>query len=261
MKFPSVDEIERYRRDGFVALPDFLDARELERWRGATDEAVQQRLAGNGGDNGSYYARVFTQCQRLADTHEGVAELVLDPMLGQAAAALAGVDGIRVWHDQALIKPPYGNPTAWHLDSPFWSFDSADAISIWIALDDAAVENGCLWYLPGSHAQSRRELMPIGENFGALFEQYPEWLDREPVAVPCSAGGAIFHNGLVAHAAGANMTPRPRRAMTCAFMPDGATYNGKAHPMLPRAYVEKLRVGDPIDDDGVVPLVWGRARA
>jgi phytanoyl-CoA hydroxylase len=258
MKTPTRDDVARYRRDGFVVVSDFLDADELEGWRRTTDDAVRARLetAADAGERDRYYSRVFTQCQRLADTHAGMADLVLDPRLGEAAAALAGLAGIRVWHDQALIKPPYGNPTAWHLDDPFWSFDSADAISIWIALDDATIENGCLWYLPGSNRSAGFELTPIGENFGALFDQYPEWLHLEPVAAPCPAGGAIFHNGLIAHAAGANMTPRPRRAMTCAFMPDGARYNGRPHSVLPDEYVARLRVGDPIDDDRVVPLVW-----
>lgn len=260
MRMPSADDVALYRRDGFVCLPDFLAAHELERWRAVTDAAVGERI-GDGVRDRGYYASVFTQCQRLADTHAGMAGLILDPQLGEAAALLAGLDGVRVWHDQALIKPPYGNPTAWHLDDPFWSFDSPDAISVWVALDDATVENGCLWYLPGTQREARYEATPIGENVGALFEQYPQWLELEPVAVPCSAGGAIFHNGLVAHGAGANMTPRPRRAMTCAFMPDGARYNGRPHDMLAREYVASLHVGDVFDDDQIFPLVWSRARA
>jgi phytanoyl-CoA hydroxylase len=259
MKTPTAEQVARYRRDGFVLVPDFLDADELRRWRDATDEAVDQRLAASGNGDDSYYARVFTQCMRLADTNAGMAELILDPKLGEIVATLAGVDGVRVWHDQALIKQPYGNPTAWHLDDPFWSFDSAEAISIWIALDDATIENGCLWYLPGSQRDAGYDATQIGENFGALFEQYPEWLELEPVAAPCPAGGAVFHNGLVAHAAGANMTPRPRRAMTCAFMPDGARYNGKPHSMFPDEYLARLRVGDPLDDDAVTPLVWRKS--
>src|SRR6266496_1210832 len=163
MKAPTPDDVARYRNDGFVVIPDFLDAGELGRWRRATDDAVRDRLestAPGADEQNTYYARVFTQCQRLADTHVEMASLILDPRLGGAAAALAGLAGIRVWHDQALIKPPYGNPTAWHLDDPFWSFDSADAISIWVALDDATIENGCLWYLPGSNRSAGFELTP-----------------------------------------------------------------------------------------------------
>lgn len=257
MKAPTAEQVDAYRRDGFVLVEGFLDEEELDRWRAATGEAVEQRRAAAGEPDDSYYSRVFAQLQRLADTHDGVAELILDERLGELVAALAGVDGIRVWHDQALIKPPYGNPTTWHLDNPFWSFSSRDSISIWIALDDATVANGCLWYLPGTHRSARYELVEIGPNYGALFDQYPEWLELEPVATPCAAGSAVFHNGLVAHAAGANMTPWPRRAMTCAFMPAGSTFNGVRN-ILPDDYVARIEIGAVLDDDAINPLVWQR---
>ena len=67
----------------------------------------------------------------------------------------------------------------------------------------------------------------------------------------------MFHNGLVAHGAGANMTPRPRRAMTCAYMPDGSTFNGQQN-VLTEAYFKSLKLGDMIDDDKQVPLIWRR---
>ena len=259
MRSATPDQIEAYRRDGFVLVEGFLDEDELARWPSATDVAGAQRLAaGDGGPGDAYYRRTFLQLQRLADTNDAIAELVLDRGLGEVLATLAGVDGVRVWHDQALIKPPYGNPTAWHLDNPFWSFFSHDAISIWVALDDTTVENGCLWYLPGTHRSARFELTEIGSSFGALFDAYPEWLGIEPVAAPCAAGGAVFHNGLVAHAAGANITPRPRRAMTCAYMPLGSTFNGTKN-ILPDAYVESLEVGDVLDDDRINPVVYQSA--
>lgn len=255
MRTPTREQVAAYRRDGFVLVEGFLDADELERWRTVTADAVaaRQEVAAPIGD--AYYQKVFAQLQRLADTHEPMAELILDKWLGEIVGGLGGGDGIRIWHDQALIKPPYGNPTAWHLDNPFWSFSSRDAISIWIALDDATVQNGCLWYLPGTHRSARFDLVELGPNFGALFEEYPEWLELEPVPAPCAAGGAIFHNGLVAHAAGANVTPRPRRAMTCAYMPDGSTFNGIQN-VLPDDYVARLAIGDVLDDALVNPLVW-----
>jgi phytanoyl-CoA hydroxylase len=255
MRAPSAEQVDAYRRDGFVLIEEFLDKGELAQWRAETDDAVARRLEAAGAQEDSYYSRVFTQLQRLADTHPGMAELILDRRLGEIAATLAGIPAIRVWHDQALIKPAYGNPTSWHLDDPFWSFSSRDAISIWVALDDATIANGCLWYLPGTQRTARFDLVEIGSNFGALFDDYPEWLELEPVATPCAAGGAVFHNGLVAHAAGANMTPRPRRAMTCAFMPAGSTFNGTQN-ILPDDYVARLSVGDVLEDDAINPLVY-----
>jgi len=141
------------------------------------------------------------------------------------------------------------------LDNPYWSFSSRNAVSIWVALDDATLSNGCLYYLPGTHESARYENAEIASNQRGLFTVYPDWQAIEPVACPCPAGSAVFHNGLVAHGAGANMTNRPRRAMTCAYMPDGSTFNGQKN-VLPEPYFSSLKIGDVIDDDDVVPLIY-----
>jgi ectoine hydroxylase-related dioxygenase (phytanoyl-CoA dioxygenase family) len=182
----------------------------------------------------------------------------LNPELGRLMCELEGIDGIRMWHDQALIKEPWGNPTAWHLDNPYWSFTSRHAISIWIALDDATFQNGCLYFMPGSHREAEHERnVGITQDFGGLFRAYPEWAGRQPVAAPMKAGSCSFHNGLTAHGAGANCTPGRRRAMTCGYMPDGCTYNGKTN-VLPPSYHQKLKVGDRLDSDQQNPLLWRR---
>ncbi len=256
-------QINSYRRNGFVAVPEFLDSSELRTWRRVTDQAVSDSLeAADANTNQnekdrSYYSRVFVQCLRLADTNEEMRELMYDRRIGKMAAQLAGIDGIRVWHDQALIKQAYGNPTGWHLDNPYWSFSSPDAISIWVALDDATLENGCMWYVPGSHKSATFENVGIGQNIGELFDAYPQWKEIDPVALPASAGTAVFHNGLAAHGAGANMTRHARRAMTCAFMPDGATFNGNRN-ILPQDYFESLSEGDVLDSEEQNPLIWSK---
>ena len=177
--------------------------------------------------------------------------------LGSFVGQVAGVDGLRIWHDQALIKEPFGHPTSFHLDVPFWSFTSPDAITIWFALDDATLENGCLYYVPGSHKALKYDNVNIGPAIGALFDIYPEWHDVPAVPCPVPAGGALLHNGLTFHGAGANMTPSRRRAMTCAYMPDGATFNGQAN-VLPPAYLKILRIGDVLDNEAQNPLIYRR---
>ena len=176
---------------------------------------------------------MFTQRVNLWQTNDTVRELMFDPELGRVAAEVAGIDGVRIWHDQALVKGPYANPTAFHLDVPYWSFTSADAITIWVALDDATLENGCLYYMPGSHKAKKFDNVGIGPSIGALFDVYPEWRDVAAQPCPVPAGGALFHNGLTFHGAGANMTPGRRRAMTCAYMPDGCSFNGIAQCIAP----------------------------
>lgn len=257
----SGEQAQEYQEKGFIVIEDFLNQQELARWRDVTEDAVQQRLRERNGltnqNDSDYYSQVFIQAVRLADTHTGMADLMLDARLGEAAGNLAGVDGIRIWHDQALFKQPYGNPTGWHLDNPYWSFSSRNAISIWVALDRATLANGCLWYIPGTHREARYDNSGIGANIGDLFKVYPEWARRTAVPAPCPAGAAVFHNGLIAHGAGANMTPRPRRAMTCAFMPDGSTFNGTKN-VLRDDYFSTLKFGDVLDDKHQVPLIWKR---
>ena len=259
----SEQQVAFYRENGFLVIENFLDSAELAHWQQTTQAAVDERLATKSGwnnqqDPDAYYAQVFTQCVKLADTHAGMREIMFDPRLGEVAATLAGVEGIRIWHDQALFKPPFGNPTAWHLDDPYWSFDSRQAISLWVALDDATLGNGCMWYIPGSHKTATYENAGIGQNQADLFKIYPLWREIEPVAGPCPAGSAVYHNGLTAHGAGANMTNKPRRAMTCAYMPDGSTFNGKKN-VLPDEYFSALQFGDVLDDPLINPLLWRKS--
>src|SRR5215217_7819002 len=165
MNFQLNDEqIQSYQANGFVVIENFLSTEELDHWRKAVTGAVGERAgikipgkdikigeADGINEDSDYFAKVFDQLLNLWQTNEMVKELMLDKRIGQMAAQLSGADGIRIWHDQALIKRPWANPTAWHLDMPFWSFSDRRAISIWVALDDATLENGCLFFLPGSH--------------------------------------------------------------------------------------------------------------
>jgi len=264
------EQINFYQENGFIIIEDFLTPAELATWRQHVDDAVEKRadrrLADGPGwedddsEESRYYNRVFVQRLNLWTDHEGMRELMLDPRLGKLASELAGVDGMRIWHDQALIKLPWANPTGWHLDNPYWSYSSRDAISIWVALDDATRDNGCLYFLPGTHKTATFDNSGIGVNTGELLDVYPQWAEIQSVAAPMKAGSCSFHNGLLAHGAGANMTPGTRRAMTCGYMPDGCVFNGKPN-ILPQNYLDTLEIGDALDDDSINPLIWHKTKS
>src|ERR1051325_2969332 len=111
-------QIKSYRKNGFVAIEGFLTPKELKTWQKVTVGAVDERLKKTRGWEGlnnqtkpdDFYAQVFIQCLKLADTSKKMRELIFDPRIGEMAATLEGIDGIRCWHDQALFKPPFGNP-------------------------------------------------------------------------------------------------------------------------------------------------------
>jgi ectoine hydroxylase-related dioxygenase (phytanoyl-CoA dioxygenase family) len=257
----SKQQIDAYRQNGFVVIKNFLTPDELETWRAAVDDAIgargKQRILGRQEklDDNAYYNNVFIQRVNLWMDNNKVRDLMLDRRLGRMAARLAGVDGMRIWHDQALIKQPWANPTGWHLDNPYWSFHSRNAVSIWVALDDATLENGCLWFLPGTHKEATFDNVGIGQNISDLFKVYPQWKNIKAAPAPMKAGSCSFHNALLAHGAGANMTPGWRRAMTCAYMPDGSTFNGNRN-ILTEEQMAQLKVGDKLEDNNQTPLLY-----
>ncbi len=262
------EQIESYQSSGFIVIENFLSEEELEHWRKTVTKAVTERAgikipgkeitigqADGINEDADYFGKVFDQLLNLWQTDKDVKEIMLDERLGKMAAQLAGVDGIRIWHDQALIKRPWANPTSWHLDTPFWSFSDRNAISIWVALDNATLENGCLFFIPGSHKQTNFDKITIGRNMDSIFDVYPQLKNTMPVAAPMKAGSCSFHNGLTVHGANANMTSGFRRAMTCAYMPDGNVFNGEPN-ILPDAYLEKLKIGDLLNNDEQNPLIY-----
>jgi len=258
-------QIDSYQRDGFLILDEFLTQDEVDELIDAVSEAVaqmgKQKVAGDGNkdlvEGDSYYDKVFLQRLNLWKINDTIKEYFMNPDLGKMLCQLEGIDGIRMWHDQTLQKQPWGNPTGWHLDNPYWSFHSKHALSIWVALDDATIQNGCLYYIPGSHKISTWDNVEIGQNIGDLFNAYPQFKDIEPAPAVMKAGMAGIHNGLTAHGAGANMTPYPRRAMTCAYMPDGERFNGQQN-VLSKEYVETLKVGDLLNSEEHNPLIWSK---
>ena len=173
---------------GFIVLEDFWSESELEEWRSAVEAAVAERprrwkfprlgqedTVNEGAaeaEPDSFYENVFVQRINLWATNQRIKDLWLKygNEVGRVAAVLEGVDGYRIWHDQALVKEGWANPTTLHVDNPFCarfpprshpppddaplragSFSSPHAASIWMALDDVDEHNGALYFLPGSH--------------------------------------------------------------------------------------------------------------
>ncbi|CAN5779299.1 phytanoyl-CoA dioxygenase family protein [soil metagenome] len=249
-------EIASYRENGFLAVEDFLTAAELEHWREVVDAAVVDRHVKLLPQTNS--KTVFTQRMHLRRTSAGVQQLVEDGAVGQLVAELEGVDAVRIYFDQALVKEPYFAPTQYHLDMPWWAFDSRHACTIWVALDDSTLENGCLYFVPGSHLLGLTRAGDLGPGLGGVLAAHPD-AAVPPTPCPIPAGGCTFHNGRTIHGAGANMTPGRRRALTAAYMPDGVRFNGRRDAnVLGEGYLDELTEGDRLANDELNPVVYSR---
>lgn len=249
--------VESFERDGFVVVPDLLDADELERYGRVVTEAVADRTVGDTTplEEKSRYQQSFVQCMNLWEDHPDVRPLTFHPKLGQAAAELLRVPVIRLWHDQALYKQPGGRPTDAHQDHPYWPMQETSSVTAWIPFEGSTVESGAMAYLPGSHTIGLRKFVNIffGEPEDILAD--PEVRDIEPVVVEVPKGSVAFHHGLTVHLANPNSTDRARAVHTVIYFPDGHT---RGYP-FPHFCVDRngIEVGQPIDGDAT-PVVWPR---
>ena len=161
-------------------------------------------------------------------------DVLWNPAFVMAAHQLLG-GSVRFWHDQLFCKPAHhGGVVAWHQDYSYWTRTTPMAhLTCWTGLDDADVENGCLYYVPGSH---RWGLLDKPDLAGAMdgLDQYltPEQkAEFKPIPVELKAGHAAFHHPLMVHGSYENKTPRARRAFVLNVFRDGV-HSDSDQPML-----------------------------
>ncbi len=163
---------------------------------------------------------------------------IAQPEIVRAAAALMNTDTVRVWHDQVQYKPPrQGGATSWHQDHPYWPIiQPADLVSAWVALEDATIENGCMWMIPGSHrwgAYKNSGSIESDENFTPTPDLSFVPGGVLPEKVPCEVkkGHVLFHHCLTWHGSPTNRSNRGRPAIAVHYMPGYTRYQpeGKTH--------------------------------
>ena len=222
-------DVERYRRDGFLKVPGVLTPEEVQRFREAAHRRFVERAGGPTPDT-AYY-RVFTQIVNVWQEDEVLAELTRHPLLGALAAELAGVP-VRLWHDHLLVKAPHNDAaTEYHQDRPYWPHaTSRHSLSAWVALVDVPPEKGCMTFLPGSHRFTGIRPQDLTDA-DDLFVAEPELRWNERVTVPVRAGDCTFHHSYTAHMALPNATDDPRLAHVNIYMDADTTFTGKQHPV------------------------------
>jgi phytanoyl-CoA hydroxylase len=241
----------RYREDGYLVLPAFKPLHEIHTLRERATQIVDafDPAAGSGvfstnkQDADAWFlgsadsVRCFfeeeafdqdgrlRQAKALSINKIGHALHDLDPVFaafshGPAWAELAadlGLAETQLWQSMFIFKQPgIGGEVHWHQDATFLHSEPMTATGFWIALEDATVDNGCLWVAPGAHrGPLRRRFVREGDamRFVALDDTpWPKGADAVPLEV--AAGTLVCFHGLLPHYSAPNRSPQSRHAYT-----------------------------------------------
>ncbi len=259
----TTEQKNSYARDGYLVLPDFCPpvacaglrerARELVqdydpdavRSLFSTDE--QTRTSDDyflaSGDNISFFWEpsalapdgALLRPKELALNKIGHALHDLDevfdafsrtPELAQLATDL-GFRQPALAQSMYLFKQPYiGGAVTCHQDATFLYTEPLTVVGLWFAMEDATLENGCLWALPGGHRQGLKSRFVRDAQEGTRFVVYDAtpWPTTGLVPLAVKAGTLIVLHGLLPHLSYANHTPHSRHAYTLHLLEQTAPY-------------------------------------
>lgn len=218
------EQIAFYRDNGYLALHEFIPNDEVVKLRDAYDRIFSEqagRSEGNqfdlGGADQDGNVAVLPQILRPAKYAK---EMEATSLLERATAVscqLLGPDA-SAFIDHAIMKPArIGAATPWHQDAGYWDADMMHrAISIWIPLQEATLENGCMQFVPGSHKFDVVEHQPINNDpriHGLELAPTALRYVQGAKACPLPAGGCTIHDAYTMHYTAPNVSDGPRRAL------------------------------------------------
>ena len=243
----SEGDIAVYRHTGHLTVAGLFE-------RGTTDALIadieqwgEAFLADLPADQRAWYVdggvRARTVLRKLDNPHHhraAVRDLARTPALVGLVEQFIG-PGVSVYFSQVFFKPPEGGgPKPAHQDNFYFGpNDLEGVVTAWIALDDATLENGCLYFGDGSHRG------PVYPHIAPPDEPYnlqlpPEILSRQPMSpAPVRRGGVSFHHGNVFHQSAPNLSTRWRRAIALHYVNAHTFFE---HPALPYDDTLKLRI-------------------
>jgi ectoine hydroxylase-related dioxygenase (phytanoyl-CoA dioxygenase family) len=251
---------EEFAAHGHTMLPGLATADEVAAFRPALEaNAARENREQRPIAERDTYSAAFLQSFNLWRVDEVAQRFVFAPRFGRAAAELLGVDGVRLYHDQALFKEPGGGHTPWHQDQFYWPLDTENTVTMWMPLADLTPEVGSMTFASGSHKQGNLRGHAISDESEIEFDRLVRDHDLpETTYGAIKAGDATFHAGWTLHRAGSNPTDRMRPVMTVIYFADGARVAEpeSAYQKFDLAvWLPGLRPGDLAASD-INPLVW-----
>jgi hypothetical protein len=222
----SQDEIRRYHAEGFLVPSYRLPAARVARLRTATDRLIAERpelvdhpiigphLPG-GGMHGLYTDSTF----RDIATHPEVLDVI---------EQLIGPDLI-LWNALLFYKRAEAGPKVpWHRDGFGYPIEPIATTSIWIAVTESSVDNGCLRFIPGSHRTTDPGVHDSTPKDGEMFSGSldPATFDEcAAVDAALEPGQFVIFDVYTIHGSQPNTGARPRAGYTCRYMPATSIYH------------------------------------
>jgi phytanoyl-CoA hydroxylase len=221
----SGELIEDYINNGFVKLESFLTNEEVKQARNEINIYVETNVKNLQGREINYVDGKINSVHCL---HKS--KWVNDIQRSEPVQKLVSLfldEECEALYAELFAKPAFsGLPSPIHQDNFYWCVDNANALTIWVALDDANEENGGIYYYEGTHKLGLLEHKPSYAPGSSQTLKYPESMDSFKKMTPVlKAGDCLIHHSLIVHGSSANTSANSRRGWTMQFKEKKSGYN------------------------------------
>lgn len=167
-------------------------------------------------------------CPMLLAYDTGFLNIARDPEILDMVAQVIGPD-FALWNSSFFAKPSdNGKRTPWHQDGEYWPIRPLATCTVWIAIDAATPENGCLRVIRGSHKARRLRKHHTVDSPDVTLNQEllpEEFNEADAVDIVLEPGQVSLHDVYLLHGSEANYSPQSRRGMTLRFMPTSSKFD------------------------------------
>lgn len=212
-------QVKFFQANRYIKLKQVFDAETIALFNAAiTAKVAKMNTVNTQIQERDTYGKAFLQLFNLWREDEIIKEFIFSRRLANIAADLMEVQGVRLYHDQALYKEGGGGITPWHADQYYWPLETDKTVTAWIPLQETPLEMGPLEFSAGSHEVVEGRELAIGDDSEVIIRQKLRVTDFKHVIEPFDLGEVSFHSGWVFHRAGANTTNETRKVMTVIYM-------------------------------------------
>ena len=203
-------QIEQFNEHGYLHGLPIFDRGQADELRQYCDEILAAEMA-RGGTSYSL-ASAHRKHGRIYDLqrHPAIVAIIRD---------LVGADVI-AWGAHFFCKlAGDGKTVAWHQDASYWPLTPSKTVTVWLAVDDVDVENGCMQFMAGSHRFGHLDFYESDESEQNVLDQTVDDPEQygTPVNIELQAGEISIHTDMLLHSSAVNRSERRRCGLTMRY--------------------------------------------